>query len=191
VFGADVPTVNLALHAPADQVSVSTWSKGPKPASRPIDLAHATRKKLAHALFDLGTVVENILSRASGAKAEAGRIVDARIDYVMANDITGLPAFEAFDEIGKPVSFSYCIYSRKNDFAFDSGGGHYPIILDLSDQNIIIFRQDHILTTVLHGLPVDRQSVGYGFICLLWILSIFSLKFMILMRRVIGAGLII
>jgi len=50
VFGTDDPAVNLALHAPADQISVSTWSKGPAPASRPIDFAHATRKKLAHAL---------------------------------------------------------------------------------------------------------------------------------------------
>jgi hypothetical protein len=50
VFGADDPAVNLALHAPANQISVSTWSKGPKAASGPIDFAPATRKKLAHAL---------------------------------------------------------------------------------------------------------------------------------------------
>jgi len=49
----------------------------------------------------MGTLAENILARASGKKkVEPGEIVDTKVDYVMVNDVTGLPAFEVFEEIG-------------------------------------------------------------------------------------------
>jgi 3-isopropylmalate/(R)-2-methylmalate dehydratase large subunit len=45
------------------------------------------------------TISEKILATKSGKKcAEPGEIVEAEVDYVMVNDVTGLPAFEAFEQ---------------------------------------------------------------------------------------------
>lgn len=47
------------------------------------------------------TIAEKILGEKSGEKdAVAGDIVEAEVDYVMVNDVTGLPAFKSFDKIG-------------------------------------------------------------------------------------------
>lgn len=51
VFADHEPDRNLALHAPADQVSVSSWSRGPVwVQSERLDFARLTREKLGHAL---------------------------------------------------------------------------------------------------------------------------------------------
>ena len=45
------------------------------------------------------TISEKILASKSGKKTVTpGEIVEAEVDYVMVNDVTGLPAFEAFEE---------------------------------------------------------------------------------------------
>lgn len=44
------------------------------------------------------TISEKILSIKSGKKASAGEIVEAEVDYVMVNDVTGLPAFKVFEK---------------------------------------------------------------------------------------------
>jgi 3-isopropylmalate/(R)-2-methylmalate dehydratase large subunit len=45
------------------------------------------------------TISEKILAQKAGKKnAEAGEILEAEVDYVMVNDVTGLPAFEVFEE---------------------------------------------------------------------------------------------
>ena len=45
------------------------------------------------------TIAEKILAAHAGKKSVSPKeIVDARIDYVMVNDVTGLPAFEVFEE---------------------------------------------------------------------------------------------
>lgn len=45
------------------------------------------------------TISEKILAEKSGRKkVEPGEIVEANIDYVMVNDVTGLPAFEVFEK---------------------------------------------------------------------------------------------
>ena len=45
------------------------------------------------------TISEKILAAKSGKKsAEPGEIVEAEVDYVMVNDVTGLPAFEVFEQ---------------------------------------------------------------------------------------------
>ncbi len=45
------------------------------------------------------TISEKILAEKSGKKkVEPGEIVEAKIDYVMVNDVTGLPAFEVFEK---------------------------------------------------------------------------------------------
>ncbi len=45
------------------------------------------------------TIAEKILAKRSGKKSVSpGEIVEAEIDYVMLNDVTGLPAFEVFEE---------------------------------------------------------------------------------------------
>ena len=45
------------------------------------------------------TISEKILAEKSGKKrVEPGEIIEARVDYVMLNDVTGLPAFEVFKE---------------------------------------------------------------------------------------------
>ena len=48
------------------------------------------------------TIAEKILSEKAGKEkpVNAGEIVDCEIDYIMVNDITGVPAFEAFQELG-------------------------------------------------------------------------------------------
>lgn len=46
------------------------------------------------------TISEKILSAKSGKEAHAGDIVDAEVDYVMVNDVTGPLAFEEFEAIG-------------------------------------------------------------------------------------------
>jgi 3-isopropylmalate/(R)-2-methylmalate dehydratase large subunit len=52
------------------------------------------------------TISEKILASKSGKKnAAAGEIVEATVDYVMVNDVTGLPAFEVFEEFKtKPIA---------------------------------------------------------------------------------------
>lgn len=46
------------------------------------------------------TISERILAAHAGlAKTCAGEIVEASVDYVMVNDVTGLPAFEAFEKL--------------------------------------------------------------------------------------------
>ncbi|MFZ2455461.1 MAG: 3-isopropylmalate dehydratase large subunit [Candidatus Altiarchaeia archaeon] len=45
------------------------------------------------------TISEKILAAKSGKKSAApGEIVEAEVDYVMVNDVTGLPAFEVFEQ---------------------------------------------------------------------------------------------
>ena len=52
------------------------------------------------------TIAEKILAiHASRESVSPKEIVDARIDYVMMNDVTGLPAFEVFEEFrATPIS---------------------------------------------------------------------------------------
>ncbi|MFH1055582.1 MAG: 3-isopropylmalate dehydratase large subunit [Candidatus Altiarchaeota archaeon] len=46
------------------------------------------------------TISERILAGKAGLKSvTAGEIVEAEVDYVMVNDVTGLPAFEVFDKL--------------------------------------------------------------------------------------------
>ncbi|HHQ45143.1 MAG TPA: 3-isopropylmalate dehydratase large subunit, partial [Candidatus Altiarchaeales archaeon] len=51
------------------------------------------------------TISEKIMRKKSGQPgAVAGDIVEAKVDYVMVNDVTGLPAFKSFEKIGgKPL----------------------------------------------------------------------------------------
>ena len=47
------------------------------------------------------TIAEKILATHAGKESVSQKeIVDAEIDYVMVNDVTGLPAFEVFEEFG-------------------------------------------------------------------------------------------
>jgi len=47
------------------------------------------------------TIAEKVLALKSGRKeVSPGEIVEAEVDYVMVNDVTGLPAFEVFEEFG-------------------------------------------------------------------------------------------
>ncbi len=47
------------------------------------------------------TISEKILSKRAGKNSHAGEIIEAEVDYVMVNDVTGLPAFEVFEEFEK------------------------------------------------------------------------------------------
>lgn len=47
------------------------------------------------------TISEKIIGNKAGATVEAGQIVEANVDYVMVNDVTGLPAFEQFEKLPK------------------------------------------------------------------------------------------
>lgn len=44
------------------------------------------------------TISEKIIGNKAGNNVEAGQIVEANVDYVMVNDVTGLPAFEQFEK---------------------------------------------------------------------------------------------
>lgn len=47
------------------------------------------------------TIAEKILATKAGKRSvEPGEIVEANVDYVMVNDVTGLPAFEVFEKFG-------------------------------------------------------------------------------------------
>lgn len=46
------------------------------------------------------TFAEKIFEIKSGKRVEPGQIVEADVDYVMANDVTAPPAFEAFEKLG-------------------------------------------------------------------------------------------
>ncbi|HDS46024.1 MAG TPA: 3-isopropylmalate dehydratase large subunit [Methanomicrobia archaeon] len=48
------------------------------------------------------TIAEKILGEKAGkgAAASAGEIVECEVDYVMVNDVTGVPAFEVFEAFG-------------------------------------------------------------------------------------------
>ncbi|MFH1721954.1 MAG: 3-isopropylmalate dehydratase large subunit [Candidatus Altiarchaeota archaeon] len=51
----------------------------------------------------MATIAEKILALKAGLKeVSPGDIVEAKVDYVMVNDITGPPAFDVFDELGAP-----------------------------------------------------------------------------------------
>jgi len=47
------------------------------------------------------TIAEKILSEKAGKeeKVEPGEILECEVDYIMVNDITGVPAFEVFEEL--------------------------------------------------------------------------------------------
>ncbi len=49
------------------------------------------------------TIAEKILSEKAGKEkiVEAGEIVECEVDYIMVNDVTGVPAFEVFEEFGR------------------------------------------------------------------------------------------
>ncbi len=48
------------------------------------------------------TITEKILAHKAGKRrVEPGEIVDAEVDYVMLNDVTGLPAFDVFRKFGE------------------------------------------------------------------------------------------
>ena len=47
------------------------------------------------------TISEKIIGNKAGINVEAGQIVEANVDYVMVNDVTGLPAFEQFEKLPK------------------------------------------------------------------------------------------
>jgi 3-isopropylmalate/(R)-2-methylmalate dehydratase large subunit len=49
---------------------------------------------------DPKTISEKILSMKSGQDARAGDIVEAEVDYVMVNDVTGPLAFQEFEALG-------------------------------------------------------------------------------------------
>jgi len=49
-----------------------------------------------------GTISEKILSARSGKQVHAGDMVEAKVDYVMVNDITGPAAFDEFDALCVP-----------------------------------------------------------------------------------------
>ena len=49
------------------------------------------------------TIAEKILSAKARKPVEAGEIVEAEVDYVMANDITGPAAFDEFEELCAPI----------------------------------------------------------------------------------------
>ena len=53
----------------------------------------------------MATISEKIFSRASGKRAEAGEIVEAKVDYAMAHDGTSVLAIEAFREMGSERVF--------------------------------------------------------------------------------------
>ncbi len=48
----------------------------------------------------MATISEKIFSRASGKRAEAGEIVEAKVDYAMSHDGTSVLAIKAFREMG-------------------------------------------------------------------------------------------
>jgi 3-isopropylmalate/(R)-2-methylmalate dehydratase large subunit len=51
----------------------------------------------------MATIAEKILGAKAGKgqPATAGEIVECEVDYVMVNDVTGVPAFEVLDELGR------------------------------------------------------------------------------------------
>ena len=51
------------------------------------------------------TIAEKILGEKAGkdTAADAGEIVECEIDYIMVNDITGVPAFEVLEELGQEM----------------------------------------------------------------------------------------
>lgn len=49
------------------------------------------------------TIAEKILSMKSGKQVSPGEIVEAEVDYVMVNDITGPAAFDEFEGLSAPI----------------------------------------------------------------------------------------
>jgi 3-isopropylmalate/(R)-2-methylmalate dehydratase large subunit len=51
----------------------------------------------------MATIAEKILGEKAGkdTAAHAGEIVECEVDYIMVNDVTGVPAFEVFEELGR------------------------------------------------------------------------------------------
>lgn len=51
----------------------------------------------------MSTIAEKILGEKAGKgkAANTGEIVECEVDYIMVNDITGVPAFEVFEELGR------------------------------------------------------------------------------------------
>jgi len=51
----------------------------------------------------MATIAEKILGEKAGKTkpANTGEIVECNVDYIMVNDVTGVPAFEVFEELGR------------------------------------------------------------------------------------------
>jgi len=51
----------------------------------------------------MATIAEKILGEKAGKAepANTGEIVECDVDYIMVNDVTGVPAFEVFEELGR------------------------------------------------------------------------------------------
>ena len=51
----------------------------------------------------MSTIAEKIIGEKAGKDkaANAGEIVECAVDYIMVNDITGVPAFDVFEELGR------------------------------------------------------------------------------------------
>ena len=49
------------------------------------------------------TMAEKVLGEKAGKDVQPGEIVEAQVDYVMVNDITGPAAFDEFDALGAPI----------------------------------------------------------------------------------------
>ena len=49
------------------------------------------------------TIAEKVLSAKSGKDVHAGEIVEAKVDYVMVNDITAPAAFDEFEGLCAPI----------------------------------------------------------------------------------------
>lgn len=110
----------------------------------------------------MGTLVEEIFSRRSGRKVEAGEIVLLDVDYMMSHDNTTPLAIKAFNEIGKPIKdpgrivihFDHA-YPAPNLLAAEN---QQKIVRFIKEQNIVNFYK----RGVCHQVMIEEGFVRPG-----------------------------
>jgi 3-isopropylmalate/(R)-2-methylmalate dehydratase large subunit len=111
------------------------------------------------------TVAEKILSTKSGENAFAGEIVEAEIDYVMVNDVTGPIAFKEFETLDCEPFVEMRRFARKykikNYFEVGKGGVCHQVMIDegfAAPGRLIVGADSH--TCTYGGLGAFSTGIG-------------------------------
>ena len=107
----------------------------------------------------MGTLVEEIFSRRTGKKVEAGEIVMLDVDYIMSHDNTTPLAIKAFREIGKPIKDASKIVIH-----FDHAYPAPNLLAAENQQKIVKFIREQGIDNFYHRGVCHQVMMEEGFV---------------------------